>query len=78
MHRLFVEYSLDLAVFYRRALSVQLEVGGKKIRLAYVTYNFGQDDISSEVTRTDTLSASERAYQAFPRTRRITVRASGE
>ncbi len=69
-------------MFYRRALSVQLEVGGEKIRLAYVSYNFeefeGQDDISSEVTRTDTLSASERAYQAFPRTRRITVRASDE
>ncbi len=28
---------------------------------------------SSSVTRTDTLSASERAYQAFPLTRRITV-----
>ncbi len=30
------------------------------------------------MTRTDTPSASERAYQDFPRTRRITVRASGE
>ncbi len=30
------------------------------------------------LTRTDTLSASERAYQAVPRTRRITARASGE
>ncbi len=29
------------------------------------------------MTRTDTLSASERDYQAFPRTHRITVRASG-
>ncbi len=28
--------------------------------------------------RTDTLSASERAYQAFSRTRPITVRASGD
>ncbi len=31
-----------------------------------------------ELTRTGTLNASERAYQAFPRTRRITVSASGE
>ncbi len=30
------------------------------------------------LTRTDMQSASERVYQAFPRTRRITVRASGE
>ncbi len=30
------------------------------------------------LTRTDTPSASERAYQAFPRTRRIAVRASGD
>ncbi len=32
----------------------------------------------SGMTRTGTLSASERDRQAFPRTRRITVRASGE
>ncbi len=30
------------------------------------------------VMRIDTLSASERAFQAFPWTRRITVRSSGE
>ncbi len=30
------------------------------------------------LTSSDTLSASERAFQAFPQTRRITVRASGE
>ncbi len=30
------------------------------------------------VTRTDTLNASERAYQTFPPTRPITERASGE
>ncbi len=30
------------------------------------------------LTITDTLNVRERAYQAFPRTRRITVRASGD
>ncbi len=31
-----------------------------------------------KLTHIDTLNVSERAYQAFPRTRRITVRAPGE
>ncbi len=31
-----------------------------------------------KLTAIDTFSASERAYEAFPRTRRVAVRASGE
>ncbi len=33
---------------------------------------------AKKLTRTDTPSARDRAYQAFPRTRPVTVRASGD
>ncbi len=36
------------------------------------------DNPSYVLTRTDTPSASEHAYQAFPRTRPLNLRASGE